>query len=157
MNEQPDRLDRILNAAIRDYSNPEPRAGFERRILRRVQATPHRRFGSRFAWALLVPAVAAIVLIAFPARRVSPPVLALLPPPVPQAAASPPIPNPPPRTSGHRSRPRPENPEPPPMTAEERVLLRFVREQPEKARAILSQPAELEALTIEPLEIEEMH
>jgi hypothetical protein len=159
-NEHPERLDLILNAAIRDYSNPEPRAGLEQRIVRHVQTTPRRRPPWRFAWALVVAAiVVAAVLIALSARLVSPPVLALLPPPVPQAAAaSSPIPASPPkpRTSGHRSPRRGKDPGPLPLTAEERALLRLVQEQPEKALAVLSQPAELEALTIEPLEIEKL-
>jgi hypothetical protein len=101
-------------------------------------------------------AIALMVLIALPARRVSPPVLALLPPPVSQAA-QPAIPEPPrQRTSGHRTLRRGKDTEPLPLTAEERALLRFVERHPEQAVAVLSRPAELEALTIEPLEIEEL-
>jgi hypothetical protein len=157
-NEHSERLDLILNAAIRDYSNPEPRAGLEQRILRHVQTTPYRHSPWRFAWALVVAAIVVVVLIAIPARRVSPPVLALLPPPVPQAAANSPssASSPPPRTSGHPSSRRSKDPDPLPLTAEERALLRLIQEQPEQALAVLSQPAELEALTIEPLEIEEL-
>jgi hypothetical protein len=155
-NEQPDKLDLILNAAIRDYSNAEPRAGFEQRILRHAQTRPHPRSEWRFAWASLAAAIALIVLIALPARRVSPHVLPLLPPPVPQAA-QPAVPEPRrQRTSGFRTLRRSKDPEPLLLTAEERTLLRFVEKQPEQAVAVLSQPSELEALTIEPLEIEEL-
>ncbi len=157
MDEHPDRLDLIVNAAIRDYSNAEPRAGLELRILRHVQTRPHRRFAWRLAWAFVAAAIALIVLIALPARRVLPPPLALLPPPVPRAA-QPGILTPPPRqrTSDHRSFRRSQEREPLPLTAEERALLRLVQEHPEQAVAVLSQPAEFEALTIEPLEIEKL-
>jgi hypothetical protein len=152
-NEHPDRLDLILDAAIRDYSNAEPRAGLERRILRHVQTTPGRGSGWSFAWALAVAATALFVLIALPARHASPPALALLPPPVPQAVPlALPTPAPRQRTSGHRSLRR-KDPEPPPLTAEERTLLRLVQERP-TALVFPSQSTELEALTIEPLEIE---
>jgi hypothetical protein len=162
--EQPDRLDLILNAAIRDYSNAEPRAGLELRILRHVQARPHKRFPWRRAWALVIAAIALIVLIALPARRAPLPPLALLPPPVPRAAQpvipTPLIPEPSaqPRTSDHRSFRRSQEPGPLPLTAEERALLRLVQEHPEQAVAVLSQPAigEFEALTIEPLKIEKL-
>jgi hypothetical protein len=157
-NEQPDRLDLILNAAMREYSNAEPRAGIEQRILRHVQTRPHRRPRWTFAWAMVVAAIAVILLIALPARRISLPRLALLAPPVPQAAR-PVIPAslPPRRTSGRRSLRRSQEPKPLPLTAEEQALLRFVQEQPGLAEAVLARPTELEALTIEPLKIEELH
>ena len=157
MNRHPDRLDLILDAAIRDYSNGEPRPGLELRILRHVQTRPRSRSGWRVAWALVVAAIALMVLIAPPSRRVSPPPLALLPPPVLQAA-HPVIPAPPPgkRTSSHRSLPRSREAEPLPLTPDEQALLRLVRELPDQAVKVLSQPAELEALTIEPLKIEEL-
>ncbi len=170
--EHPDRLDLILNAAIRDYSNAEPRAGLEARILRQVQTRPNRRFAWGSGWALVMTAIALIVLIAMPARRVAPPRVAVLPPPVPQAAQAVipapliperlipesllPEPHPRQRTSGHRSVRRSKEPEPLPLTAGERALLRLVQEQPEEAVAVLSQPVQLEALTIKPLQIEEL-
>jgi hypothetical protein len=111
---------------------------------------------------MVVASIAVIVLIALPARRISLPRLALLPPPVPQAARPViPAPLPPRRTSGRRSLRRGQEPQPLPLTAEERALLRLVQEQPGLAEAVLAQPgldqpAELEALTIEPLKIEEL-
>jgi hypothetical protein len=148
-NEPPDRFDLILNAAIRDYSNAEPRPGLERRILRHVQTRSHRLPRWRFSWALVVAAIAVIVLIALPTRRISLPRLARLPPPVP-LAARPVIPAllSPRRTAGRRSLRRSQETQPLPLTAEERALLRLVQEQPGLAEAALSQPAELEALTI---------
>jgi hypothetical protein len=161
MTNEPDRLDLILNAAMRDYSNAEPRAGFEQRILqhvhpRHVQTMPHWCSEGSLAWALVVAAIVLIPLIVLPTRSLSPPVLALLPPPVPQVAHLP-IPGPlRRRNSDHRSVRGSKSPEPLPLTAEERALLRLVQEQPEQAWTVLSQPAELQALTIEPLEIEEL-
>ncbi len=149
--ENPDGLDLILNASLREYSNAEPRAGLELRVLRHVRARPHRRF----AWALVVAAIAVIVLTVMPARRAEPPPLALSPPPVPQAV-QPAIPAQASRerTSAHSPFRRSKEPEPVPLTAEERALLRLVQKEPEEAVAVLFEPAELEALTIEPLEIE---
>ena len=155
-NEYPDRLDSILNEALRDYSNVEPRVGLEQRILRRVQTAPPRRSRWRFAWALVPVAIALIVWIAVPTREVSRAVIPLSPPPVPSVAQAviPGLPRP--RTTGHRLRGRDKLPEPLPMSPEERALLRFVQKQPEQAWAALFQPAEIQALEIEPLEIEEL-
>ena len=155
MNEHPDRLDLILDAAIRDYSNAEPPAGFERRMLRQIQATRPRRSGRKFGWQLALAAIGLIVWIALPVRRVSPPALALLPPPVPRPVQFP-APAPAPRRTRSRQSPRREDPEPFPVTPEERVLQRFVQEQPAQALAVLSQPAGIKELTIEPLEIKEL-
>jgi hypothetical protein len=154
-NEYSNRLDRILNAALRDYSNAEPRAGLELRILRHVQTRPQKRSEWRLAWALVVAAIGLIVFIALPVRRLPPSRPALLPP-APQATD---LPGPPSlQISGRPSRRRRKDAEPLPLTAEERALLRLVQDQPGQAEAILSQPAEIEieALTIEPLKIEEL-
>jgi len=56
-----DKFDLILDAALRDYSNREPSAGFERRILLHNQAIP-RRLNWKFGWALAAITLAVVVL-----------------------------------------------------------------------------------------------
>jgi hypothetical protein len=61
---QPDELDKLLDEALANYSSEEPRPGLEQRVLHRVRAagTPHR-FGWR-RWAIAIPALASLVLLA---------------------------------------------------------------------------------------------
>jgi hypothetical protein len=150
-NESPDRLDLILDAAIRDYSNTTPRAGIDQQILRHVQTTP-RRPAFRLAWALVMAAIVLSATIALRIRDASPPVLALLPPPPPQVSDLP-VPA---RNSMRQPLRRRKHPGPAPLTPEERALLRLVRQYPEQALAALSPPAGSGPLEIEPLKIEQL-
>src|ERR1700689_817076 len=99
-NERREGLDSILDAALRDYSNRGPRAGFEQRILGRIQSTPPmRRSWARIGWVLAAVSGAAIVLAVITAghdrpkaqplpqiaRIVRPPVHPLPPAPVRRA------------------------------------------------------------------------
>jgi hypothetical protein len=150
-----DKFDLILDAALRDYSNREPRAGFEQRILRHVQtASPVRRSYWKFGWAMAAIVVALIIpRLDLPkkapvheiSRVVKQPAPSLPPQPVPTVT----------KTIKKHSEPD-KFPEPEPLTAEERALLRFVQDRPDLARETLSQSARIEELTIEPLEIEQL-
>jgi hypothetical protein len=161
-----DDLDSILDAALSEYSNSEPRPGLEHRVLRSIRTIPPARRSWWWAgWVLAAVALALIVLRSDRARVKQ----------VPQSshatASSAQQPQPTPSwgalsvpegagASHHRVRselPRLETfPEPEPLTAEERELLRFVQSQPQQVREALAQSAEIEELTIEPLKIEEL-
>jgi hypothetical protein len=164
MTPDPHDLDSILNAALREYSNREPRQGLEHRILRHIETTggsietrsPARRW---WWWAggVLVTVWLAVLAVHTGRTKVEP-----IPPLRAQAAKSPVTllpPAPAPRVvkvAGKRRRlPKLEKfPEPAPLTPAERALLRFVQSQPEQARQALSRSAQIEELTIEPLKIE---
>ncbi|HWE51501.1 MAG TPA: hypothetical protein VG273_17035 [Bryobacteraceae bacterium] len=154
-NDHGDELDSILDAALSEYSNAEPRAGLESRILRRVQSAPPERQWWPIAGLALIAAVAAlIVFVRLPARDV-PAALALTPPAVPPVAEVVfPKKTPASRPAVHRAQEAHEFPMPVPLTPEERALLRFVEQQPEGAREALVQSAQIDPITIAPLEIE---
>ena len=135
----------------RDYSNAEPGAGFEQRILRHVHSAPM----VRRLWPNLLPALVAIaIVIVFlhrdsPKTEPSPQIIRTVETP-PQAMPSQPV-------VKRRNLPaRKPFAEPEPLTAEERALLRFVQDRPDLAREALSQSAHIEEITIEPLKIEEI-
>ena len=52
-------IDEKLDAALREYSNREPRPGMERRVLSRVQASPARRSWWWTGWVLTAAALLA--------------------------------------------------------------------------------------------------
>ncbi len=66
MNNKERKLDELLNNALADYSNVEPRAGLEGRILANL-ATMQPETGSRFRWwpAMGLAAAAAMALVLF--------------------------------------------------------------------------------------------
>ncbi len=161
--ERRDGLDSILDATLRDYSNREPRTGFERRVLGRIRSSPPtRRSAWWIGWVLVPVLAAAIVVSAITAVRDRPkaqplpqitrvaqsPVQPLAPAPVRKAA----------RVIGKRAKmPELETfPEPEPLTAGERALLRFARSEPEQARELVADLAQIKELTIDPLKIEEL-
>jgi hypothetical protein len=160
-NEQPDGLDSLLDAALRDYSNRAPAAGFEQRIFGRIQSThPMRRLPAWIGWVLIPVSLAAIIAAAISAgydrpkaqplpqvaRIVQPPVQPLPPAPVRRVA----------KASKKRSKlPELETfPEPEPLTPGERALLRLARIEPEQARKLFADSAHMKDLTIDPLRIE---
>ena len=152
-----DKFDFMLDAALRDYSNAQPRAGFEQRVLRHVQtAPPVRRPYWKLGWAMAaIVLVLVILLFGLPEKqpaheitRVAESPVQAIPQPVPIVAKA---------VKESRSLPKLDKfPRPEPLTAEERALLRFVQTQPEQARAALSLSAQIEEITIEPLKIEEL-
>lgn len=56
-------LDRILDQALSQYSDAEPLAGMEERILRRIAAQPEPT-SRRWAWILATAATAAVLVVA---------------------------------------------------------------------------------------------
>ncbi len=60
-----DQLDRVLDPALATYADPGPDSGLEARILKRLAEegarAPHRRW---LAWAIALPAVAGVLLLA---------------------------------------------------------------------------------------------
>src|SRR5207249_4402312 len=64
-----DELDRIVDRGLTGYSNCEPLAGLEDRILNRVRLADAGRGHSRlWPWALVVPALAALATVAVLSR-----------------------------------------------------------------------------------------
>jgi hypothetical protein len=159
-----DDLDSILDAALSEYSNPEPRPGLEQRILRNILAVPPSR--RSWWWIGWVLTAVALALIAFRIDRTR----------APQAhqisrandsfaQQSAPIPSRRARSvreeavaKNHKVRYQPTHVETPPepMTPEERNLLRFAQSHPQQLREALTQSTQIEKLTIEPLRIEEL-
>jgi len=156
--ERPDKLDLIVDAALRDYSNAEPRAGFEQRIFRHVQAAPAaRRSYWQFGWAMAAIVLALVILrLDLPKKQPVQEITRVIkqpvptPPPLPVRTVAKPV-------KRRSSPPKTDKfPEPVPLTAEERALLRFVQDRPDLARETLSLSAQIEDLTIEPLQIEQL-
>jgi hypothetical protein len=161
--ERRDGLDPILDGALRDYSNREPRTGFEQRVLGRIQSSrPMRRSSWWIGWVLVPVLMAAIILSAITAGNDRPKAQPL--PPITRVAQSPGQPLAPApvrkaaRVIGKRGKlPELDSfPEPEPLTAGERALLGFARSEPEQARELVADLAQVKALTIDPLKIEEL-
>jgi hypothetical protein len=153
-------LDRTIDSALAAYSDAEPLAGLEERVLYRVrEAEAGRR--RVFGWAIALVAAATLVVpvvvvraprhtesktyvVGIPAIKQSVPVSAETRVAVKQ------------RTKSHAARkrrlPKEEHfPAPAPMTGEERALLAFVRQNPVDAQQLL---AELQKRSDEPIDIQ---
>jgi hypothetical protein len=144
-------IDHDLDAALREYSNREPRPAIEQRVLSRVQAPPARRSWWWAGWVL----AAAALLVVMALRHDQPKVQT--PPRISRVAPSAPAPPIPAHSRARRRLPRGNKySAPEPLSPEERALLRFVQIQPEQAREVLSQTAQIEELAIEPLKIQEL-
>ena len=155
--ERRDGLDPMLDAALRDYSNPEPRAGFEQRMLGRIQSNPPVRLPLwPIAWWLVPVSVAAIVLYMITVGRHRPKVQPL--PPVAQVTSSPALPPVPMIATAPPRRTKPPKrerlPAPETLTAGEKALLQFARSNPEQARELVADSGQMKELTIDPLKIE---
>jgi hypothetical protein len=157
-----DDLDRLIDGALSGYSNVEPLAGLEDRVLNRVRADASRR--RRRIWILGVlaaPALVALVL-AIPWRRTPAPMAVTPPPRAEVQAAAPaivaPLPAPVPkvarlhkaeRTPARRVLPKRDVfPTPTPLTREERLLLQLAASCPD---ALVMRP--MEQIEIKPIEI----
>jgi hypothetical protein len=144
-------IDENLDAALREYSNREPRPGIERRVLSRVQAPPARRSWWFAGWVLAAAALLAAIALRHDQPKVQPV------PRISRVAQSTPAPQIPVHsTIRHKVSEVKKFSAPEPLTAEERALLRFVQSQPEQAREVLSQTAQIEELAIEPLKIDKL-
>lgn len=153
------QLDDLLERGLRAYSEAEPRAGLEERILANLRTQPEKRPW----WRVWVPVLAAAAVIAIvaalalrPDRTAAPhPTIATNPPaqsapqPKPSLAQ---VPNPPPapRAVAVRRRPAPSRhetavaqvpalprqatfPAPSPLTEQERLVLSLMRRAPDEA------------------------
>ncbi len=143
-----DELDSLIDGALAEYSNVEPLAGLEERVLARVR----RARPSRLWWWLAVPVAAAVATVVMlrPAPEIAPPVVASVVPPAPPVMAP------------TRARPRvvkrarpaelPKRnvfPTITPLTAEERLLVELAQSHPDELKA----PALPEEIEIKPIEI----
>ncbi len=173
-------VDELLDASLNRYSQVEPRAGLEERLLASVPEQAQRFAWPQWAW---IPAVAtAAVLIAalafYATRQQAPaspsPAVAQTPAPtLPAPVVSAPVPAPHPSISRGRvertqsagrlgAGPRLATfPARAPLSEQERLLLRFVQQTPKEqlmARqlgAVPIEPLAIQPLTVPPLEIQE--
>lgn len=162
-----DTLDRALDAALAKYSDVEPRAALNERILANLRAEPTPAVRAWWRWGLVAGAVA-VVLVALalawrsgstkqPEITQHPRVVAPSAPEAPQIAhhdrniVTPP--NPPIRTKAPR-RPKAEVaatapkldvfPSPQPLSDQELALARYVRNFPADAKAVAKEQADAE-------------
>jgi hypothetical protein len=166
-----DELDRIIDRGLAGYSSREPLAGLEDRVLNRIRleaAGPRR---SRWwALALVVPALAALVIVAVVSRSGHAPIAksiqtaGVVAPPLSMAPALPPaaVSRPARRTRGAKpSRAslrflpkRDQFPTPSPLTPEERALILLAQARPAEVEAFAElQRKNLKDIEIPPIEI----
>jgi len=145
MVENGDDLDRLLEDALASYSGRDPRAGIERRILRRVRPAYH---GVALA-ALAILCVAGMITIS---RRESRPVPIALSQVVQAAVIPRPIGIPVIRRRLTRQKRFPSGA---PLTNEERALLSLAESAPDQARNALEgwDPGEIIPLSIDEISI----
>jgi hypothetical protein len=159
-----DELDRTIDSALAGYSDAEPLAGLEDRVLHRVRlAEAGRR--RVLGWAVVIAVAASVVMAAIvvwaPRHSESKIYIVGLPAvarPVP--AAEKPRVAPKQRVKSHRLRPRPllkqnQFPAPTPITTEERAVLAFAELSPKDAedafRKRSDEPIEIQPIQIPPL------
>jgi len=147
--DQCDELDPVLDAALRDYSNAEPRAGLEHRVLRAIHPPSPR------LWWLAPIFAAAMLLAVIGTHHTEVATLSLhppLPPSAPMVAIARPALAAKSRKLPHLDRfPRPE-----PLTPGEWALVRFLQTGSEQARQGLLTSGPIEPLDIEPIKIAEL-
>ena len=149
-----DEFDRRLDAALASYSNVEPPAGMEQRILARVRASGERRHFVWWHWAAAaIPALACLLAVFTYRDRpvIEPPRVAMTVPPAP--VVSRPVVRRVLRTGPARLPKREVFPTPTPLSPEERALVMLVAQSPEKARELLTpvEPKPIEPIKIEPI------
>lgn len=164
-----DELDKLIDAALREYSSAGPMDGLEVRVLRRVEAgRGARRRGWMFRLAIAAPALAAILVVASslgvkrppPVKAPASATAGIKPPAALEitAQAAPPRIRRAARRLSARQKPLPRLerfPTPAPLTAEEHALLAWTRSAPEQARqtfADMRTRAE-EPVTVPPIRI----
>jgi hypothetical protein len=157
-------LDRTIDSALAAYSDAEPLAGLEERVLYRVQAAEagrRRVLGWAVALVAAASVVMAVIVVRAPRHLESKIYIVGLPAvarPVP--AAEKPRVAPKQRAKSHRLRPRPlpkqnQFPAPTPITTEERAVLAFAELSPKDAedafRKRSDEPIEIQPIQIPPL------
>jgi len=153
-------LEQILDAALAQYSNTEPLAGLEQRVINRVRAEGGAR-PSRFGrWALAL-GLAAAIIVAVSVWWMQPRPLIALPLPIARSIDPSPRFEPPaavrPTKNAAVHVPR-EFPIPTPVSREERALLALVALAPDQAREALldlqrrsTEPIQVDQIKIDPL------
>lgn len=155
-----DELDQLLDAALAAYSDREPSAGMEERIMRSA-VRPARR---PWLWwlAAAVPVAACLLVLVTNRDTVEPAPVPPKPAPV-IAAEAPKVETPAPRVAHARRARRPKAdkpmlfPAPSPLTAEERGLLQLAAMAPEALLAPTPSTIEIAPIEIPPLEIGGTH
>jgi len=164
MNEETmDALERLLDTALGEYSNPEPLVGLERRILTNVRAADSRPRVWRgwalaaFAAALAVAVGLAVLVMPRPEALPAPRTASTLPRVAQPAPVWQPV-RPVAVHQGIRRAVRLRIERPAPLSQQERALLALVAQAPDQTRdAFLdlqkknNQPISVEAIQIEPL------
>ena len=156
-------LDRIIDGALSGYSEAEPLAGLEQRVVNRIRIAETRRtrfrfwqFGVAGAVALLVVVVVALWTDRSPAPR--PTVAEVVRPPKPPVStgSSPAPATRLPTRRTRRARVLPKEPQFPtiaPLTAEERALIALAQYPPSEVGSRFADgPIEIQAIEIKPLQ-----
>jgi hypothetical protein len=158
-----DDLDKLIDGALSTYTNAEPIAGLEERVLERVRMA--RRTRARRWWCAIAAAVSGAVLIGILARKPQPaPVARIEPPPVQLSIAPPPprvvveVRRParaPRRPTTPRALPKRELfPTPMPLTKEERMLVALAEAHPQELMARPVGEIEIKPIQIAPLQVD---
>jgi hypothetical protein len=174
-NEPPDTLDRLIDQAVRAYSQAEPLSGLEERILNRIKTAkpkPGHRSGlfALAAAGLLFCLCVTLLMSRHNASTSLPTTIAIEKPNRPPAAlvANLTAPHPdraPParRVRVHSRLPkRSQFPSPDRATPEERALARFVQNDPDGALKLVASlraidaPIEIQPMEIKPLQFESL-
>lgn len=159
-----EELDRRIDSALGGYSDAEPVAGLEERVLRRVRVSTRRRM---LGWAVAFAAAAALVVTVIvvrtphhvgPTYRVGVPAV-MRPAPVVEKPRVVTVRRAKPRAVRARRLPKLEQfPAPTPLTAEERALVAFVEHHPAEAQQVFAElqksnePIEIQPIQISPLQ-----
>jgi hypothetical protein len=126
--------DDLLDAALRQRANAEPRAGLEQQILAGIEARRRGRAFPRWVWVFAAGAAATVVVAFIIIRRPVAPVPSV-PPPMTAGSAQPVMPvaagpaarrMPPPAASAKTVQPA-TFPSPRPLSPQEKLLLAYVR------------------------------
>ncbi|MBZ5619471.1 MAG: hypothetical protein LAQ69_12220 [Acidobacteriia bacterium] len=171
---QPDELDKLLDEALASYSSEEPRPGLEQRVLGRVRAAgTQRRFGW-WRWAVAIPVLASLLVVAIthrvkPQATIAERTISTAQPPATTDAASAEEPQAAAPRRRHRVVTRPVVarsplprlsvfPRPSALSPEERALVDLVARFPDQAREVLieadqrsAEPIEIRKIQIPPL------
>ena len=160
-----DELDRRIDSALVGYSDAEPLAGLEERVLRRVRAATRRRM---LGWAAAIVVAASVVVTAIvvrtphhsdpPTYRVGVPAV-MRPAPVVEKPRVVAVRRAKSRAVRARRLPKLEQfPAATPLTGEERALRAFVAHHPAEAQQVFAElqksnePIEIQPIQIPPLQ-----
>ena len=158
--EDRDQFDDALDSALKRYSDVEPRAGLEGRVLARLAAQPHRA-GYRLRWPVIWAGVAAVVMFgmwfALPRHEKPPMTIAIeVSPPLTSETLQPKVTHKTQKRLGTRRKlgqhslngphgPRIQQfPSPRPTSPEELMLVEYVQRYPKEALLISQEQNEFE-------------